>query len=365
MLWRANRTKPTHRCILKIEDERLKILGTAPCARCKKRQRHTRRHNTAPPFTKRNIKIKKTMAQPLDIIPSMSTKGITHKIGHIKRLGLDYYQSLGKRLGEPQQDFLGAWSLRAPMTRQNLSALFEAMAHAAKSPDIPKPAGTTVNLVAVHGRHILAANLGDSMSTLFSRKAQNSEITSIRLSELHTPHNPTEMKRLEEEIGLDLFGYYVGSDKRLYQFDGDRSYGTDMSRGLANHGVSGAYSTEPFIQEIEAEPAAYSRLVLYTDGMTNLSSHPHSDLEYDTDYHAQLIGCTKKYLAKEMGQFAENNGFYDNASAISLILDDSHTLRSEPLLLACLDGHGTYGHRLADAAISSIDRFDLCGARYL
>lgn len=275
--------------------------------------------------------------------------------GSAPDLPLDIFQADGPR--EEQQDNLAAFTLEENITKEKLRDLFKNMAEATKDMGYGM-GGSTVNLIAVSGGKIMAANLGDSMTTLFLRKAKGDDLSGHRLSTLHTLRNKTEIERVKPLS--DILDVYTNGP-HIVKNDGDHSHGTNMTRCLGNTSLHPLIIADPSIHTFEFDSTDYyeAELALYTDGITNTMAHIHSELDHNVEYLATLIDEQRSANPQErlgaahaLGILALQSGLTDNATAFSV--DLAALAPEKTLILAVFDGHGPKGREITDAAIAAL-----------
>ena len=102
------------------------------------------------------------------------------------------YRAHGNRI--EQQDAFAAWSLCAPIQDDEMRRIFGSMAKATSLDQNPfwHEGGSTVNLASFGAHGITSANIGDSLTVLFTKARGETDIKARTLSTLHTPNNPDE-----------------------------------------------------------------------------------------------------------------------------------------------------------------------------
>ena len=275
--------------------------------------------------------------------------------GIAEEIATSVFQAQGPR--SQQQDNLAIFTMNEAMTEERLRALFKKMAEATKDFSAGM-GGSTVNLVSISNGKIMAANLGDSLTTLFTRLAHGDDIEARALSTLHTTLNKDEKERVTPFI--DPFNLFV-ENNRIVKVDGDRSRSLAMTRALGNAEFAPMVSQEPSIHTYELDAAAYdyAQIALYTDGMTDTIDNIYFDLAANPEYLALAI---QKQMEKSenniteaahlIGHYAVKSQLRDNATALSVDLKalppDQH------ILLVVLDGHGPKGREITEAAIAAL-----------
>lgn len=273
-------------------------------------------------------------------------------LGEVSELPVHIFQSHGPRA--EQQDNMALFALDNALNEDSLRALFQDMSNATNGFGYGM-GGACVNLVMVANGKIMAANLGDSLSTLFTRLAQGDELLAQKLSTIHSPHNADEAKRLAPLI--DPFNLHI-ENGRVVKVDGDRSMSLAMSRALGNKEFAPMVSQEPNIHHFELDAGAYdyAQIALYTDGVTNTHKYLNCELDHDADYLASIIesgmnGSKNLHIpaAYALAELSIDGGLLDNATAMSL--DLKRLPPDQPILIAVLDGHGPKGREITEAAI--------------
>jgi serine/threonine protein phosphatase PrpC len=280
-----------------------------------------------------------------------------YRLGKIGDLPLHLFDSQGPR--DEQQDNIVAFTLKEPMTKDRMRALFKTMSTATNAPEMQGVlGGTTVNLVAVSKNNIIAGNLGDSLTTLFTRKVSGENLETTKLSTLHSPLIDLEKARL---IAIsNLLSVYV-QDGRIWQNDGDRSPSVNMSRALGDSIFAPLVIQEPDIHSIDFDPDTfdYAQIAAYTDGITDTAHLIH----YDLKYHAEYLGVIVDKIMEEendpylslstaLAYQAMDSGLRDNTTALSI--DIKALQNDQHILIGVLDGHAPEGRRMTEIAIQAL-----------
>lgn len=281
-------------------------------------------------------------------------------LGEVNELPVHIFQSHGPRA--EQQDNMALFALDNALDEDTLRALFQQMSNATNDFGYGM-GGACVNLVMVADGKIMAANLGDSLSTLFTRLAKGDELLAQKLSTIHSPHNADEAKRLAPLI--DPFNLHI-ENGRVVKVDGDRSTSLAMSRALGNKEFAPMVTQNPNIHHFELDVSAYdyAQIALYTDGVPNTHKYLNCELDYDADYLATILnsamnGSKNLYTpaAYNLAELSIDGGLLDNATAMSLDLKRLPT--DQPVLIAVLDGHGPKGREITEAAIEALHQSPL------
>jgi serine/threonine protein phosphatase PrpC len=278
-------------------------------------------------------------------------------LGQAGELPLHVFQAQGPR--PEQQDNLCVFVLKNPVSEQRMAALFKIMAEATNAPDLASMnGGTTVNLVAVSRNRIIAANLGDSLTTLFTKKAAGSDLEAVSLSKLHITSDKEEAERLDPLHDPD--NLFVNRS-RIVRVQGERQSSLAMTRALGDHQFAPMVIQEPtiFTHDINTDEFANAELAVYTDGVTDTRQYVHYDLKFDTEMLAQIAQSVQSQskdsmpIATVLAIIAMNAGLADNAAAISVDLKalDENT----HLLIGVFDGHAPEGRRVTELAIQALE----------
>ncbi|MFN3700524.1 MAG: PP2C family serine/threonine-protein phosphatase [Alphaproteobacteria bacterium] len=278
-------------------------------------------------------------------------------LGQAGELPLHVFQAQGPR--PDQQDNLCVFVLKNPISEQRMAALFKVMAEATNAPELASMnGGTTANLVAVSRNKIIAANLGDSLTTLFTKKAAGSYLEAVSLSRLHITADQEEAERLDplhtpEELFINR--------SRIMRVHGDRHSSLAMTRALGDHQFAPMVIQEPtiFTHDINPDEFVEVQLAAYTDGVTDTHQYVHYDLKFDAELLAQIAQNVQSQseesmpMATVLAIIAMNAGLADNAAAISVDLKalDENT----HLLIGVFDGHAPEGRRMTELAIEALE----------
>lgn len=287
-----------------------------------------------------------------------------YRLGQLGRLPLFLFDAQGPK--SEQQDNVIAFTLKEPMTEARMRRLFEAMVKATNAPELDRVmGGSTVNLVAISKNRIIAGNLGDSLTTLFTRKAVGEGLEATKLSSLHVPGIEGERERLAPLS--DPFDVYT-DQQRIWKNDGDRSPSLAMSRALGDSIFAPLVVQEPDIHtlDIDSDGLDYAQIAAYTDGLTDTRDL----ILYDLKFHAEFLGAIlDQVMAQEGNQAlplaaglayqALDSGLMDNAAAMSVDLKalgpDTH------ILIGVFDGHAPEGRKMTELAIQALQNLPELG----
>lgn len=265
-------------------------------------------------------------------------------------LPLHAFESQGPRTDH--QDRVCAFRINADgIDETQLHEIFAALAKG--TADMHRASGATVNLALVGNGQVIAGNIGDGMTSIFSRAKGERKLQGQRLSTTHNPYNPNEMKRLEPT--LDPFGVYV-SNGLLCLNDGMRSPYLMMTRALGQHQYGEAVAKTPseiHTTAMNADGLNIYALTLYSDGAIRVADDWGVDFDAEIDIYAREGLSPRaridKPMALHMGEFASRQGLTDDASILSL--DLRHLKPEDRLLLGVFDGNGNEGAAYAEKAV--------------
>lgn len=280
---------------------------------------------------------------------------------HAPDLGIGFFQAKGPRA--EQQDGYCLFKTEKSLNAEDMKELFGVM-NAATSGSAPiLKGGSTVNLLAVSPGRLISGNLGDSMTTLFTRKAAGDDIEAKGLSMLHTAAMRDELLRIAAlgDISSEKAIRYVERG-RIFASEGDKIYSLAMSRALGDVQFEPMLSRDPDIYEVDfnLDGLSYAQVALYTDGITDVRAYPHDDLKHDTLYFGALTQdalAQEEYAALALGGWAMDSGLVDNATALSLDLRAYDGKSS--FLLGIFDGHNKQAVDVIKAAVSALQSHNL------
>lgn len=287
-----------------------------------------------------------------------------YKLGQIGALPLYLFEAQGPKA--IQQDNIVAFVLKAPMSEQRMRELFQVMAAATNAPELHGVlGGTTVNLVAISKNNIIAGNLGDSLTTLFTRKAAGDDLDAVKLSSLHVPDIEGEAQRLEPLVdpkNLMVEARYIIDKSR------EVPIGVAMSRALGDSAFLPLVIQEPSIHTIDINPDTldYAQIAAYSDGVTDTKAFVHYDLKFHAEYLGAILDQVFAQennahlpLAYGLAYQAMDSGLTDNAIAMSVDLKaldaNSH------MLIAVFDGHAPEGRKMTEIAIAALQNLPELG----
>ncbi len=275
-----------------------------------------------------------------------------------------------------QQDSYAVFRLRKPLSEQRLREIFlkassDVDLHNSSSID-HQSGGTTLNLASITPDQIIAANVGDSYTVLFTRAHENDRLHGEQLSINHNLDNPDELARIRGLMQKNADAELAPSgmlpeDEKHYFIEGayvctETLNGTiaslNVTRALGDRNMGKVISKRPDVRTIDLDQHGASRaheahLALYSDGAVNLEY----DLLGDADYMAHYMdeGVRQgKNLAEHMVSEASKLKLLDNVSVVSADLNALRDTGGIYLLLVA-DGHGPRGAQCAKAAIDSIE----------
>ena len=203
-------------------------------------------------------------------------KSIDIEEGKLPLLPLSHFRTIGPRV--TQQDRYCLFQTKALLSAEDMKDLFKSMAEATKD----FTGGTTANLAGVSARRIIAGNVGDSMTTLFTRAA-GKPLNGKRLNKLHTFRPPDEIDRI---LKLETATLFAAGDHIT-----NLTHRVSMTRRLGNDEFSPMVTSTPSIHDYTFDPGncEFAQLCLYTDGITDVSGHKHDDLAFEVQHLASLL----------------------------------------------------------------------------
>ncbi|CDZ76580.1 cobaltochelatase subunit [Legionella massiliensis] len=223
-----------------------------------------------------------------------------------------------------------------------------------------KNQGTTACIASVHQKHLITANLADSVLFAVLYSPEGKVIGATRVTQdLHKPTQKNERARIESQGGKVFFGRVNGS-LAVARAIGDHqhnTYGEVVSEVISSDASLGIYSLDEMQKALNPKGLAVGKMqfIMTCDGVTEPAEN-----SLDIEHHTYLYQCLdainngqpgnlpESELARLLAEQAIADGSGDNVSASVMTYNPQNTNTS---YFAIFDGHG--GQRVVHEVVQN------------